>query len=165
MARKLLILLIFGVFFSLTARAQSAAVFVGYSFEHVATSPGRNFNGVEVQAHYRLAPWLRAVADVDGHYVFPNQSDGRTFHIMFGPEIGIPLGRYSPFIHALAGYGSIHDNGFTSSSYSAALGGGLDRHIAPLLTWRMVQVDDVITHYFGGLQHNVRLSTGVVFRF
>jgi hypothetical protein len=105
------------------------------------------------------------VADVDGHYVFPNQLDGRTFHIMLGPEIGIPLGKYEPYIHALGGYASIHDNGLTGSSYSAALGGGLDRHLAPLLTWRMVQVDDVITHYFGGLQHNIRLSTGVVLRF
>jgi hypothetical protein len=165
MARKLLILLALIFASTFSTPAQSAGVFVGYSFEHVGTSPGRNFNGIEIGAQYRLLPWLRAVADVDGHYVFPSQTDGRTFHIMVGPEIGIPLGKYSPYIHALAGYASIHDNGFTSSSYSAALGGGLDRHIAPLLTWRMIQVDDVITHYFGGLQHNVRLSTGVVLRF
>lgn len=165
MARKLLILLTLMLISSLSARAQSIGLFAGYSFEHVGTSPGRNFNGVEIGAQYRLAPWLRAVADLDGHYVFPNQSDGRTFHIMVGPEVSIPMGKYSPFVHALAGYGSIHDNGFTSSSYSAALGGGMDRHLAPLLTWRMIQADDVITHYFGGRQHNIRLSTGFVLRF
>jgi hypothetical protein len=165
MARKLFILLVLIFISSLTARAQSIGLFAGYSFEHVGTSPGRNFNGVEIGAQYRLAPWLRAVADLDGHFVFPNQSDGRSFHIMVGPEVSFPLGKYSPFVHALAGYGSIHDNGFTSSSYSAALGGGLDKHLAPLLTWRMIQADDVITHYFGGLQHSIRLSTGVVLRF
>jgi len=166
MARKLLILL--GLFFigSISSQAQSIGVLAGYSFEHVATSPGRNFNGIEIGAQYRLLGWLSAVADMDGHYVFPNQTDGRTFHLMVGPEISLPIpGKYSPFVHVLAGFGSIHDNGFTSSSYSAALGGGLDRHIAPLLTWRMIQADDVVTHYFGGLQHNVRLTTGVVFRF
>ncbi|HWF14112.1 MAG TPA: hypothetical protein VG272_10285 [Candidatus Acidoferrales bacterium] len=165
MARKLLILL--GLLFigSISARAQSVGVLAGYSFEHVGTSPGRNFNGIELGAQYRLLGWLSAVADLDGHYVFPNQSDGRSFHIMVGPEVSMPFGKYSPFVHALAGYGSIHDNGSTSSSYAAALGGGLDRHIAPLFTWRMVQVDDVVTHYFGGLQHNVRVTTGIVFRF
>jgi hypothetical protein len=166
MARKLLILL--GLFFvwSISAHAQSIGVLAGYSFEHVGTSPGRNFNGIEIGAQYRLFGWLSAVADLDGHYVFPNQADGRSFHIMVGPEISLPgPKKFSPFIHALAGYGSIHDNGNTSSSYAAALGGGLDMHIAPLLNWRMMQVDDVVTHYFGGLQHNVRLTTGVVFRF
>lgn len=165
MARKLLILFALLFISSLSARAQSIGLFAGYSFEHVGTSPGRNFNGVEIGAQYRLAPWLRAVADLDGHYVFPNQLDGRSFHIMVGPEVSFPVRRYSPFVHVLAGYASIHDNGLTGSSYSAALGGGLDRNIAPLLTWRMVQADDVITHYFGGLQHNIRLSTGIVLRF
>ena len=166
MARKLLILLGLLFVFSISARAQSIGVMAGYSFEHVATSPGRNFNGIEVGAQYRLFGWLSAVADLDGHFVFPNQTDGRTFHVMVGPEISLPaIKKYSPFVHALAGYGSIHDNGFVSSSYSAALGGGLDKHLAPLLTWRMVQVDDVVTHYFNGLQHNIRITTGVVLRF
>jgi hypothetical protein len=165
MARKLLTLL--GLLFigSISARAQSIGVLAGYSFEHVGTSPGRNFNGIELGAQYRIAGWLSAVADLDGHFVFPNQSDGRSFHLMVGPEVSIPVGKYSPFVHALAGYGSIHDNGLTSSSFAAALGGGIDKHIAPLFNWRMVQVDDVVTHYFGGLQHNVRVTTGVVFRF
>jgi hypothetical protein len=164
MARKLFIL--FGLFLvgSIAAQAQSTGVMLGYSFEHVGTSPGRNFNGVEVGVQYKIFGWLSAVGDLDGHFVFPNQTDGRTFHVMAGPEVSLP-GKYSPFVHALAGYGSIHDNGFTSSSFAAALGGGLDRHIAPLLTWRMIQVDDVITHYFGGIQHSVRATTGIMFRF
>lgn len=166
MARKLLILLGLFMIGSISARAQSFGVLAGYSFEHVATSPGRNFNGIEVGAQYRIFGWLSAAADLDGHYVFPNQTDGRTFHFMVGPEISLPLTKkYFPFVHVLAGYGEIHDSGLTSSSYSAALGGGLDRHLAPLLTWRMIQVDDVVTHYFNGLQHNVRLTTGVVLRF
>jgi len=164
MARNLFIFL--GLFFiaSISARAQSIGVLAGYSFEHVGTSPGRNFNGIELGLQYKVAGWLSAVADLDGHFVFPNQADGRTFHFMVGPEVSIP-GKYSPFVHALAGYGSIHNNGLTGSSYSAALGGGIDKHIAPLLTWRMIQADDVITHYFGGVQHSVRLTTGIVFRF
>ncbi|HTC63409.1 MAG TPA: hypothetical protein VK709_11245 [Candidatus Saccharimonadales bacterium] len=164
MARKLFILL--GLLFigSVNIHAQSVGVLAGYSFEHVGTSPGRNFNGVEVGAQYKIFGWLSAAADLDGHFVFPNQTDGRSFHVMVGPEISLP-GKYSPFVHALAGYGSIHDNGFTSSSYAAALGGGLDRHIAPLFTWRMVQADDVVTHFFGGIQHSVRITTGVIFRF
>lgn len=166
MARKLFIML--GLFFiwSISAQAQSTGVLLGYSFEHVAVSPGRNFNGVEIGLHHSLLGWLSVDADLDGHFVFPNQSDGRTFHVMVGPEISIPIpGKYTPFVHALAGYGSIHDSGDVSSSFAAALGGGVNSHIAPLLTWRMVQVDDLVTHYFGGIQHSIRLTTGFVFRF
>ncbi len=164
MARRLLMLLGLFLLISVSARAQNIALYGGYTFERLGTSPARNLNGVEIAAQYRFTNWLSVSADMDGHFGLPSSPDARTFHIMVGPELSLP-GRISPFVHALAGFGNVHLNGDTSRSYAAALGGGIDMHIAPLLTWRMIQVDDVVTHYFDGIQHNPRISTGIMIRF
>jgi hypothetical protein len=164
MARRLLLLL--GLFFllSISAKAQGTGIFGGYTFERLGTSPGRYLNGVEIAAQHSFTGWFRISADVDGHFGLPWSPDGRTLHFMVGPEIAVP-GRFSPFAHVMAGIGNVHDNGFTSTSFAGAIGGGLDYRIAPLFSWRVIQVDDVITNFFGGTQHSARLSTGFMFRF
>ena len=45
-----------------------------------------------------------------------------------------------------------------------ALGGGVDYRILRPVAWRF-QGDYVSTHFFSAQQNNVRLSTGIVFRF
>jgi hypothetical protein len=164
MARRLLLLL--GVFFlfSISAKAQTIGLFGGYTYERLGTSPARNLNGVELAGQYKFASWLSAVADFDGHFGLPSGLDGRTLHFMAGPEISLP-GRISPFIHVLGGIGHVYDNGFSSTSFASAFGGGVDWRIAPLLSWRVIQGDDIITHYSGGVQHSARISTGLIIRF
>src|SRR6267378_2120638 len=71
----------------------------------------------------------------------------------------------SPFVHVLAGIGRIRTAGISDSSFSAAIGGGFDMHLAPFISWRIFQADDVVTRFFGGTQNNARFSTGLVFRF
>jgi hypothetical protein len=83
---------------------------------------------------------------------------------MVGPQISVPA-HISPFLHARAGIGHVSLNGRTDVSVSAAIGAGIDMRILPLISWRMVQVDDVITHFFGRIQNSARISTGFVFRF
>jgi len=34
-----------------------------------------------------------------------------------------------------------------------------------MLSWRIIEGDDVITKYFGGREHNPKISTGIVLRF
>ena len=103
MARKLLILLVFFLLFSISAKAQSIGLFGGYSFEHLGTSPGRNLNGFEIAAQYKFTNFLRVAADLDTHFGFPTSPDGRTLHFMVGPELAFPA-RISPFLHVMAGY-------------------------------------------------------------
>jgi hypothetical protein len=164
MARRLLVLLGLFFVFSISARAQGIDVFGGYSYERLGSSPGRNLNGVEITAQYKLTDWLGVAADLDGHFGLPSQPDGRTLHVMVGPQISFPT-RISPFVHVLAGIGHVSDNGSTDTSFAGAIGGGIDMRIAPLISWRIIQGDDIITHHFGGVQHNARVSTGLVFRF
>ena len=165
MARRLLILL--GLFFlsSISARAQGGIdLFGGYSYERLGTSPGRNLNGVEITGQFKFTNWLGVAADLDAHFGLPSQLDGRTLHFMVGPQISFPA-RISPFVHILAGIGHLSDNGITDTSFAGAVGGGIDWHFAPLISWRIIQGDDILTRHFGAIQHNARVSTGIVLRF
>jgi hypothetical protein len=164
MAQRLLLFLGLLFLFSIPASAQTIGLFGGYTYEHLGISPQRNLNGVEFAAQYKFANWLSAVADFDGQFCLPSSHDARTLHFMAGPEISLP-GRFSPFVHVMAGVGHVDTYFGRSASYSTAIGGGLDMRLAPLLSWRVIQGDDIITHFFGGLQHSVRLSTGFVIRF
>jgi hypothetical protein len=164
MARKLLVLLGLFFLFSISARAQGIDVFGGYSYERFGVSPGRNLNGVEIAAQYKFTPWFGAVADVDGHFGLPSSPDARTLHFLAGPQISFPA-RISPFFHVLAGIGHASSNGISDTSFAGAIGGGIDMRIAPLISWRIIQGDDIITRHFNAVQHNARLSTGIVLRF
>ena len=164
MARKLLILVGLFFAFSISARAQGIDLFGGYSYERLGTSPGRNLNGVEITGQYKFTNWLGAAADLDAHFGLPSQPDGRTLQFMVGPQLSFPA-RISPFVHALVGVGHLSDNGIESTSFAGAVGGGIDMRIAPAISWRIIQLDDVLTHHFGGIQHNARASTGLVIRF
>ena len=165
MRRRLLMIL--GLFFaiSVSARAQSFGdLFGGYSYQHLGTSPARNINGFELTLQRRFIPWIGIVGDVAGHFAMPSQLDTRTLNFMVGPQISLPA-RFSPFFHVLGGVGNIHQNGNSDTSFATAIGGGLDIHLAPLFAWRTIQVDDVVTQFFGRTQHSLRISTGLVFRF
>jgi hypothetical protein len=164
MARRLWMLVGLFFLFSISARAQGIDLFGGYSYERLNSSPARNLSGVEITGQYKFADWLGVAADVDGHFGLPSHPDARTLGVMVGPQISFPA-RLSPFFHVLAGIGHISSNGITDTSFEAAIGGGIDMRIAPLISWRIIQGDDVITRYFGGIQHNARVSTGLVFRF
>jgi hypothetical protein len=164
MARRLLILLGLFFLFSISARAQSADFFGGYSYERFGGSPGRNLNGVEITGQYKFMDWLGVAADLDAHFGLPSLPDARTLEFMVGPQISFPA-RISPFVHALAGVGHASTNGISDNSFAGAIGAGIDMRIVPLVSWRIIQGDDLITHHFGGVQHSARLSTGLVFRF
>jgi hypothetical protein len=164
MARRLSILLGLIFLISLSARAQDRVeLFGGYSFERYGGTPGRNLNGWEIEGQYKLAPWVGLAADLDGQYPLPSQPDARTLHFMVGPQISFP-DRISPFLHVLGGLGHLQEGG-AQTSFAGAIGGGIDLGIAPQLSWRMIQADDVVTLFFGGTQHSMRLSTGLVIRF
>jgi len=105
---------------------------------------------------------------------FPSSSttvfnvDGREYNFLFGPRVSAPAGRFRPFAHALfgAGHVSASGQGYSASdtSFSTALGGGLDYRLIPGLAWRF-QGDYLQTRFFGNTQNNGRFSTGIVLNF
>jgi hypothetical protein len=64
---------------------------------------------------------------------------------------------------------SVHDFAARQSSgdtaLATALGGGIDLHIAPFLSFRAIQLDYLFTRFHSDSQHQARVSTGVVLRF
>jgi len=165
MARRLSVLLGLFFLFSISARAQSGpSLFAGYSYERLGTSPGRNLNGLELAGQYKFVNFFGLVADFDAHFGGPSEPDARTVHLMAGPQISFPS-RVSPFFHVLGGIGHVDLNGSSNTSFATAIGGGIEMRVAPLVSWRIIQGDDVITRYFGVVQHSARISTGLVFRF
>jgi hypothetical protein len=90
------------------------------------------------------------------------------YNFLFGPELSFKIHKFRPFAHALigAGYISASFTGVSTSSsgFSDALGGGIDYHLIPLISWRF-QLEALQTRFFSTSQNNVRFSTGVVVHF
>lgn len=165
MVRKLSLLL--GLFFlvSFSAHAQDKVeVFGGYSYERFRPSPDVNLNGWELSGQYKFTDWLGGVADFDGHYgsIAGVSSSVHTF--LFGPQVSFPA-RISPFAHVLVGGAHFSGGGASDTSFSTAIGGGIDAKVGHNLTWRIIQGDYIMTQFFNDTQHNARLSTGIVFHF
>jgi hypothetical protein len=158
-------------------------VFFGYSYYNTdVTSVGSaNTNGWEASVEGKIIPWFGMVADFDSHYGSQNfrvacptgvdctgteYSNLTEHNFLFGPRVSVPLGKFRPFAEALFGGAHVNvNNGFGSdTSFATALGGGLDYKIIRPVAWRF-QGDYVQTRFFGTTQNNVRVSTGIVFRF
>lgn len=165
----------------------SGNVFFGYSFSRGDTFTGAssgsiNMNGWEGSAEGKFLPWIGVVADFDWHYggndffgctgisCVPQRFrlNASRHTVLFGPRASISFGRYTPFAEFLLGIAHQTDTGGSISnsdtSFSRAIGGGLDYKLVKGVAWR-VQGDDVHTHLFGRGQNDIRISTGIVFRF
>lgn len=166
MFRKLLPLLGLLFFVSSSTQAQDKVeLFGGYSYMHFHNSPSANLNGWELSGQYKFTDWLGGVADFDGHYGSSNGISTSTYTYLFGPQISYPS-RVSPFAHLLLGGGHISAAGFGSSSFSMAIGGGIDVGLFhDQFYWRAIQTDYLMTQFGSHAQNNFRASTGIVIRF
>jgi len=140
-----------------------ANVFLGYSYNHLdfGQSVTRNTNGYEFSGEGQVLPFLGLVADYSGHY---GRDSLHEQNFLFGPRLSVNVGRVTPFGQALFGVGHISVIGASDTSFAIAVGGGLDYHLTGPVAWRN-QVDYLRTSFFSGKQNNVRLSTGLAFRF
>lgn len=168
------------VVISVAAAAQiptSGNIFIGYTFSRenaaLGAPPTINLNGWEGSLEGKLLPWIGIVADLSGGYGSTNQLVAgpgasnvkvRKYTFLFGPRVSIPIGRFTPFAHALFGAGHINDAEITDTSFATAIGGGIDYRLIHGIAWR-IQGDDVHTRFFNSTQDHFRFSTGIDFRF
>jgi hypothetical protein len=167
MLRKILLVFALCMVAALSAHAQDdekAEVFGGYSYMRFRSSPNVNLNGWEASAQYKFRDWIGGVADFDGHYGSIRGIGTSTHTFLFGPQISLPA-RISPFGHMLLGGAHNSTGGFGSSSFSLAIGGGIDATLTDKFRWRVIQADYLLTQFGGGSQNNARISTGIIFRF
>jgi hypothetical protein len=137
-------------------------VFFGYSYNHADFNSGGslNLNGWDGSLEGKVAPWVGIVADISGQY-----GSGTSLHnAIFGPRVSFPAGKFTPFVHALVGASHLGGGGTSDTSFSDALGGGLDYRLIHAIGWRF-QLDALETRFFSARQNDVRFSTGIVLHF
>jgi hypothetical protein len=158
----------------------SGNVFFGYSYYNAdLSSLGRsNFNGWTGSLEGKVAPWVGLVADFSETYGSEDVTVPCTgspcpvvnistheYNMLFGPRVSFSVGKLRPFGEAFFGVGHVSENGGGSdTSLATGLGGGLDYRIIRPIAWRF-EGDYLQTRFFGNTQNNVRVSTGIVFRF
>lgn len=136
-------------------------IFFGYSYNSADFNGGRaNLNGWEGSLEGKVAPFVGIVADLSGQY-----GSGNSLHnVIFGPRLSVPVGRFTPFAHALFGVSHISNGPFSDTSFGDALGGGIDYRLIHGIGWRF-QLDALQTRFFSRTQDDVRFSTGIVLHF
>jgi len=163
----------------------SGNVFLGYSYYNtdLASNSRTSTNGWEASLEGHVFPFVGIVADFSSHYGSENvpepvcpvnvlpcspinvNSNVAVHNYLFGPRVGVSVGKIRPFAEALFGAAHVNANSAGSdTSFATAIGGGLDYRLIRLVAWRL-QGDYVQTRFFNSTQNNVRVSTGIVVRF
>ncbi len=146
-------------------------------------APSFSLNGWNASLSLNPQPWLGLVADFSGGYAWPTfnlsgfvssfRVKNRHHSYLFGPRYYYRKPeRFTPFAHLLVGVvnsraeiqssqGSISGS---DTTFSLAIGGGFDVKASRRIAIRVLQADYVLTRFGGQVQHNPRLSFGVVFR-
>src|SRR5690348_11888412 len=184
--RVVVSLLGFTSLFGVAAQAQERKtidVFAGYSY--VRANPastgtdGFSLNGGSASVAYNFNNWLSGVADLGGYHstnILGSGVDGTLSTYLFGPRVSYHhFGRVTPFGEVLFGVAHTGANVLNTSdsqnAFAMTVGGGIDYRINSRFSIRPAKVDYLLTRFneFGTTnaqsQNNLRVSTGIVFRF
>ncbi len=166
-------------------------IFGGYSymrtdlsspfFYTTAPTPGVSngkftMNGWQAPMTEKATDWLGLTQEFGDNYGNKNVlgcgNHFSTFYILSGPRFYYPgLKGVTPFVHSLFGYEQTKTtiNATTakasSSSYAMAFGGGPDVKVSRSIAIRLFQANYYRPQAFGYSQNDLRISTGIVFRF
>jgi len=181
--RKLVVLIALLGLFSLPLMAQDtpkAEVFGGYQYTHItinttvagtSINKGFNFNGWNASVTGNFNKYFGVAADFSGDYKSISGVNTNIYTYTFGPVVSLNHeGTVNPFVHAL--FGGVHAGagqsgvGVSSNGFAMLAGGGVDAKVAPHIAVRLAQFDWFYYHVQGlSESKNVRISTGIVFRF
>jgi len=157
-------------------------IFAGYSYVRAnpdtAGARSFNLNGGNASIAYNANSWLSGVADFGGYTngnILNSNVSGTLSTYLFGPRVSYRRFEHvTPFAQALFGVAHVGTNFFGTSAsdnaFAMAVGGGVDFPISHHLAVRPLQVDYLLTRFSetgnsAQSQHNLRASTGIVFRF
>jgi hypothetical protein len=167
-ARQFLVLLI--LLLPVGAFAESGNVFLGYSYLNADVATRASLNGWNGSLEGKVFPFVGLVTDLSGHYGNEDfgtfKAQAHQYNFLFGPRVSVSVGAIKPFAHYLVGASrvSLSNSLGSDTSFSQAVGGGLDFKPVPLIGWRF-QGDYLQTRFFNGKQNNFRFSTGIVLHF
>jgi len=121
----------------------------------------------------RISPAGAAIMDESrANRKFPNLAAAKQFTCQSARATCVEQGRGEASLvpaggigHLLLGGAHFSAHGFGNSSFSMALGGGIDATVVHDIRWRVIQMDYLLTQFGGGSQNNLRISTGIILRF
>jgi opacity protein-like surface antigen len=176
--RKLLIVCGVALLAATCSKAQEKGYEVAGAYQYVRINPGGGASGSNCQggagsfAAY-LNRWAGVVGDFGGCKItgLPAGVSGTELNYLFGPRAVLATkGRLQPFAQVLfggarasatvSGVGSAANNAFAMT-----FGGGADVQLTQNVSFRAIQVEYFYTHFGGAGQNNVRLQSGIVWRF
>jgi len=156
------------------SRLPALDVFGGYSYlrfeaKTLQFADQLNLDGANIGiALPNLYEGLGVAVDVSGHY----SREMEEFNFLIGPQYTYEWKGIRFYGHGLFGKARdrLRQPGTTKSepsflSHAVALGGGVDLPLKGRFSLRAVQADYLLTSEFSTTQHNIRLSTGLVYRF
>ncbi|HLZ90444.1 MAG TPA: outer membrane beta-barrel protein [Candidatus Acidoferrum sp.] len=185
--RVVVSLIVFASLFAGAAQAQderkTVDVFAGYSYVRAnpSTSGADSFslNGGSASVAYNFNHWLSGVADFGGYHntnILGSGVDGTLSTYLFGPRVSYHhFHRVTPFGEVLFGVAHTGANLLgtpnNQNAFAMTVGGGVDYRLSSHFALRPVKVDYLLTRFdeFTNSnpvnQNNLRVSTGIVFRF
>jgi opacity protein-like surface antigen len=147
--------------------------FAGFSYLRLdaGLKNDRDLNGFNSSFTYNFNRILGATGEVGGNFGNSSASGAKAdqFFFLFGPKFAYRgNSRVTPFAHVLPGvvkqnveFGS---RDTSTTQFALATGGGIDINVTDRISVRGAQADYIMTR-LGGIQNNVRVSTGFVFKF
>ena len=162
--------------------APKVDLFAGYSYVQAnpstPTLDSFHLNGGSVSGAYHVTNWLSGVADI-GAYTNSNIGrdgfGGTLSTYLFGPRISYRhWRRITPFGQVLFGVGRANGSTFLTSgsqnAFAMTAGGGVDLRLSEHFSLRPLQVEYLMTRFQettvgNQTENNLRVSTGLVFRF
>jgi peptidoglycan-associated lipoprotein len=165
------------------AAAQDHTAFeagVNYNYVRSNASPGQcgcfSLNGGAGWIALSFTHSLSAVAEVSGQHAGNPDNSGEGLNLvsyMFGPRYRRGKSRIQPFAQTL--FGASHATGLIATggsgsfnAFAMTAGGGADVKLTRRLALRAFEADYFLTLFKNGVndhQNNLRIGTGLVFRF
>ena len=178
--RKLMIVCGLMLLGAITASAQEdRGVEVSGSYQYVRFNPGAGAPAINCDGGAgSFGAYLKANLGIIGEFGgckvtgLTSGASANEMNYLFGPRLYFPTrhGRVFPFVQALfggerfsAGVSGVGSGSTNSFAFTA--GGGADITLTRHVSWRAIQVEYLYTHFGGATQNNLRLQSGLVWRF
>ncbi|HZT70623.1 MAG TPA: hypothetical protein VFC10_12850 [Terriglobia bacterium] len=170
--RKFSLLFVVWLLLGVSAFAQTPEFEVYGGYSHMiadVSNTSFNLDGGEANAVQNVNHWFGGMLDFGTQWGTRNGYNVNSQQVLYGPVFSYRRSKLVPSAYVLLGVvrGSQGFDGISESStrFGAALGGKIDYKISRMVSFRVLQADDLITNFLGTHQSNIRLSAGLVFTF
>lgn len=136
-------------------------VSLGEFTEVVNKQSYRGWNGSAEALPFARWSHIGVAVDASGFY----RSGVKQYNFLGGPRLSATFGKWRPFVHAMGGIARVNSSGVIYNSIGIDVGAGVDYKLFfKNFSWRL-QGDGMRTRYAVNTQYDVRVSTGIVWRF